>query len=662
MAKKSGLNYESEEEFRKQFQPERLGVGALKQINAQLIKVKKLETDPKNLSGKDEKVGATLLNTGKKSPNDIKVEKSITDKTGDGLNSNIIKLFKLQKETNKLTKDNLKGVLDANRERRQYRSIGTRVKGVGENIKDFFTMRGFLDKTGIVKRGTGGWASDMLDRNEEIKKRAKNRNQIDNYKNLVGESAALKKFEQQERERMKISERMVQNDTKIKEYRTQGFNEKEVTAMPESKDNLKIAERLKELSPSLRHLEEEAKASKESSSGSKKNQMDNSITEKDLETENYQDKQIELLTKIAENTADGGKGKKGGGKDGGGGNWFSKMSGGLGKAGDSLKSLGIGIIAISAALWVASKAFNNFAKLDWGGITKGLVVLGGLVLAAVGLSKMKNDILKGALVLGVLDLAVWGMSKALENFASLDWSTIGKGFVAIAGIGAIAAVMGAAIEFIVPGAIAIGALGLALIVLGKGLDAVGAGMDKFVESLTKMSQIDALNLALIGPALGSVAVGMAAMGAGSVAAGIGNLVGKLLNFGGPSPMDQIIELGKQGAGVKAAADGIAELGPALKGLAGIKKSDMDAINAFPWDKATKFVAANGAMKVDGNTVYNASKANEDQKAADKGGQQASNNTVVAPTINNKSTQNNLVRSYTRDEDTSIRSYYRSRFA
>jgi hypothetical protein len=659
MAKKSGLNYESEEAFRKEFQPEKLGPSALKQINAQLIKVKKIETDSKTLSGKDDNVGAGLLNTSKKTPNEVKVEKSLTDKTGDGLNSNIIKLFKLQKETNKLTKDNLKGVLDANRERRQYRSIGTRVKGVADNVKDFFTMRGFLDKTGIVKRGTGGFASDMLDRNEEIKKRAKNRNQIDNYKNLVGESAALKKFQQQERESMKLSERRAQNDTKIKEYKDQGFNAKEIDAMPESKDNLKIAEALKELSPSLRHLDDEAKESK---SGSKKNQVDNQLDEKDLEDGNYQDKQLELLTKIEANTADGGKGKKGGGggKDGGG--WFSKLTGGMGKAGDSLKSLGIGIIAISAALWIASKAFNNFAKMDWGGITKGLVVLGGLVLAAVGLGKMKNDILKGALTLGVLDLAIWGMAKALDNFASLDWTTIGKAFVAVAGFGVLAGVMGAAVEFIVPGAIAIGALGLALMVFGKGLDAVGEGMDKFVEALTKMSQIDALNLALIGPALGAVAVGMAAMGAGSVAAGIGNFVGKLLNFGGPSPMDQVIELGKQGAGVQAAADGIAALGPAMKGFAGIKKADMDGLKAFPWEEATKFVAAGGAMSVDGNKVYNQSKANEDQKAESSGAQPASNTTVVGPTITNRSTQNNLTRSYVRDEDTSIRSYYRSRFA
>jgi hypothetical protein len=157
---------------------------------------------------------------------------------------------------------------------------------------------------------------------------------------------------------------------------------------------------------------------------------------------------------------------------------------------------------------------------------------------------------------------------------------------------------------------------------------------------------------------------MTALGAGGVAAGIGNLVGKLLNFGGPSPMDQVIELGKHGQGVKAAADGIASLGPAMKGFAGIKAKDMDGLKAFPWDKATKFVAAGGSMAVDGNKVYNQSKANEDKKAENVANQTGGggNTMVNAPTTISKQTQNTMVRTSIRDEDSSVKSYYKSRYA
>jgi CTP-dependent riboflavin kinase len=92
--------------------------------------------------------------------------KSLNNKTGDGLNSNVIKLFK---EVKKSSEKSLNRALNADEalnitgkvgERRQFNTLKPRVENFKEGVKDFFTMRGFLDKTGIVKRGSGGIVSD----------------------------------------------------------------------------------------------------------------------------------------------------------------------------------------------------------------------------------------------------------------------------------------------------------------------------------------------------------------------------------------------------------------------------------------------------------------------------------------------------------------------
>ena len=105
-----------------------------------------------------------------------KIIGSLTDATGNGLNSNVIKLFKeIQKvavavEKRSITADEAGKITTEATGRRQFNTLKPRVDSIKEGAKDFFTMRGFLDKTGIVKRGSGGILSEYLDRNEAKKK------------------------------------------------------------------------------------------------------------------------------------------------------------------------------------------------------------------------------------------------------------------------------------------------------------------------------------------------------------------------------------------------------------------------------------------------------------------------------------------------------------
>ena len=307
-------------------------------------------------------------------------------------------------------------------------------------------------------------------------------------------------------------------------------------------------------------------------------------------------------------------------------------------------------------MFVAAKAFQNFAEVAWEDVGKGLVALGGLVLAAMGLDKVKGNIISGAAALGVLALATWGIGAALKTFSDLDWETIGKGMLAVAGLGVIGAIAGAAAPEILLGALALGGMGVALLVIGEAMKAVGEGFKGMTDGLTKLAELDGSNLLKVAAGVGALGLAMAAFGAGQAVAGLGNLVSRFLTIGTDSPVEQLLKIGEKGEGVVKAAEGMEKLSGAMVQFGKIDKKSMEAINDFPWLKATAFVAAGGAMSVDGAKVYNASKGNADENAKTEGqGGGNKTNVVNAPvTTNHKTTQ--IISSPIRNQESSQSKY------
>jgi hypothetical protein len=386
--------------------------------------------------------------------------------------------------------------------------------------------------------------------------------------------------------------------------------------------------------------------------------------EHELETEKHQQKQDDLLTKIEQNTRGESpeqktkpkEEEKGGGLLGG-----LLGGGGAGKALNSLKQFGVGIILVAGALWVASKAFQSFAEVAWEDVGKGLVALGGLVLAAIGLDKVKGSILKGAAVMGVLGLSLWGISAAMKEFADLDWETIGKGFVAIIGLGVVGTVLGSFAPMAFLGAGALAALGAAVWVAGKGFQEMNEAFSGFADNLERLAQIDGMNLLKVAAGVAALGPAMALFAAGNVAAGLSNLVTGFLSAvtGQKSPVDQLIEIGKAGDGVEKAGKGMLSLGQGMKAFSEIKGDQLKALKQFPWEEATKFVAAGGTMSANGATVANASKANADEAAKTSGQNGGGNTTVVnAPTTVNK--KNEYITSPIRNQESSRSKYQESR--
>lgn len=382
--------------------------------------------------------------------------------------------------------------------------------------------------------------------------------------------------------------------------------------------------------------------------------------ERAIEAEKHAKKQEDLFIKIEQNTRGVSPDQKAKPAEGGkeGGLLAGLMSGGAGKALDGMKKFGIGLLAVGAALWVAAEAFKNFGDVDWDSIGKGMVALGGLVIAAIGLDKVKGSIIKGAFALGVLALAMYGMSEALGGFADLDWETIAKGMVAVAGIAVIAAVMGSAIVPITLGAAAIGLLGGALWIVGEAMQAVGKGFAEMTEGLTKLGQLDGNNLLMVGAGLAAIGAGMAVFGAGTAAAGIGNLVGGFLNLvtPGKSPVEQIMMMGEKGQDIKAAGDGVMALATGLGKFSGIDTKTIKAISDLPIDK----IAAMGAALRPANAVEGGSRANADN-AATAGSKSGSTSVVNAPVMtNNRTTQ--IIKPQIRNQESSVSNWLRHRLA
>ena len=199
------------------------------------------------------------------------LNKSSNDKNKNGVNSNVIKLFTEIKKTTEQVKQLAQAGSPASKEqakvqgqvqaqvrsplskeqatditgkamgRRQYRSIGDRIGEFKDKAKDFFTMRGFLDKAGIVKRGTGGVFSDMLDKREERQKYVASRLKMDPTARLHGVEKSSKIFSRQFDEQQNVQLNIRKNESTLSTYKEQGFTDEQIKRTEESKKRETLA-------------------------------------------------------------------------------------------------------------------------------------------------------------------------------------------------------------------------------------------------------------------------------------------------------------------------------------------------------------------------------------------------------------------------------------
>jgi hypothetical protein len=336
--------------------------------------------------------------------------------------------------------------------------------------------------------------------------------------------------------------------------------------------------------------------------------------------------QTTLLTKIEENTRTGAAPASGGqAAEGGGGG----LLGGLGKG---LKSLGTGI----------GKGLGAIL----GGIGRGLFQL------AAGLVALTPAIP----VIGVLTLAAMGLGAALR-LAAPAIEAFAPVLMKIAEV--VGTVFVAAIEKIPEIIKSVGDVIMG--VIGAISDSIIGIIDAVTGSIERLADIDGGALLSVAGGLLALSGAMVAFGGAQALAGLGSLVGNLLTLGSDSPVEQLIKIGDRGEGIQQAASGMEKIGSAMGAFGKIDKKSMEAINDFPWLKATAFVAAGGSMSVNGATVANASKQNADADAA--ASKQSGGNTAVvnAPVTTNNNTSQ-IIKSPVRNQESSMSKYQGSRFS
>lgn len=205
--------------------------------------------------------------------------------------------------------------------------------------------------------------------------------------------------------------------------------------------------------------------------------------------------------------------------------------------------------------------------------------IGGLLQGlAKGISALGNPkVLLGVLAMAGMAGAVWILAKALQEFAAVDWSVMGKAAVALVGIAVAAAILGipAVAALVGLGALVIAGLGLALIpfaaaafIAGKASQELAKGLTLAITPIKDLADLGVAKL--VGAAVGiyAVSAALAAFGAGSALSGMGALVGKLT---GGDPIKKLKELASIGDDLTKTANAIQNITSAFSGFGMVDK-------------------------------------------------------------------------------------------
>jgi len=245
-----------------------------------------------------------------------------------------------------------------------------------------------------------------------------------------------------------------------------------------------------------------------------------------------------------------------------------------------------GIKLIAEGLSIVVNSFSVFGDLDWSTIAKGFVTMLGLGYVASVLGLALPFIIMGAISLGVLSVAMMAFGAAMEiaspgfdafdtvveklqMFGEVDWSSVAMGVATVAGAAASFAIIGFFAAAILAGAAAIAFMSLSIAAFGKAIEIASPGFEILSNTLNKIGQIGGDGLLKTAFGITALAGALAAFGAGSAVAGIGNFIGGFL---GGDPIDKLKELSSMGSQLQLTADSIQKISNSM--------SNFGAVDAF----------------------------------------------------------------------------------
>lgn len=178
-------------------------------------------------------------------------------------------------------------------------------------------------------------------------------------------------------------------------------------------------------------------------------------------------------------------------------------------------SIGVGLIAVSAAIVILSEALNKLGNMKWEEIAKSLVALGGsMLILAVSLNAMTGT-LAGSAALLVAAGALAILTPVLSILGAMSWESIAKGLITIAGAFTILGVAGAVLGPLVPSILglagALALVGAAILAAGVGLMTAGAGISALAVGFTALATAVAGGATAIAAGLTIIISGIASL-------------------------------------------------------------------------------------------------------------------------------------------------------
>jgi tape measure domain-containing protein len=138
----------------------------------------------------------------------------------------------------------------------------------------------------------------------------------------------------------------------------------------------------------------------------------------------------------------------------------------------------IKMLLLSISMNALAKAVDSMAGIDFWGMVSGLIGLAAGMAILVQVSKTAEGTVQGAAAMILIALSTLALSYALAKFAELEWEEIARGLVGMAGALLVAGGLGAVAGYLSPlialGALAIGLMAGALLLLAPAVAAFAA--------------------------------------------------------------------------------------------------------------------------------------------------------------------------------------------
>ena len=177
--------------------------------------------------------------------------------------------------------------------------------------------------------------------------------------------------------------------------------------------------------------------------------------------------------------------------------------------------VGIGLVAVGAALEIIADSMSNFGNFSWDQIAKGLVAMGGsLAELSIALNLMRGT-LAGSAALLVASGALAILAPVLKSLGDMSWESIGKGLVTLAGAFTIIGLAGLLLSPLIPtllglaGAFAV--FGLSVIGIGAGLTLIGTGLTIIAAGFTALATAGVAGATAVVAALSVIITGIASL-------------------------------------------------------------------------------------------------------------------------------------------------------